>query len=110
MDFENRLTRLVIPVVNMPASEMQQELNLIQDHMEANYAHLNPVVTGTMALLTAQQIYTAEGMALSFLVALAVITFFFIVLFRSLKYGILSIIPSVIRVGCWCSQHHGRVP
>ena len=98
VDFENRLTRLVIPVVNMPASEMQQELDLIQDYMEANYAHLDPVVTGTMALQTAQQIYTAEGMARSFLVALAVITFFFILLFRSLKYGILSIIPSVVPI------------
>lgn len=82
----------------MPASEMQLELDLIQDYMEANYAHLDPVLTGTMALLTAQQIYTAEGMASSFVVALAVITFFFILLFRSLKYGILSIIPSVVPI------------
>lgn len=96
--FENRLTRLVIPVVNMPASEMRQELDVIQGYMEANYDHLDPVVTGTMALLTAQQIYTAEGMARSFLVALAVITFFFILLFRSVKYGILSIIPSVVPI------------
>ncbi len=98
VDFENRLTRLVIPVINMPASEMQEELDQIQEYMESNYAHLDPVVTGTMALLTAQQIYTAEGMASSFLVALAVITFFFVVLFRSFKYGILSIIPSVIPI------------
>lgn len=98
VDFENRLTRLVIPVINMPASEMQEELDQIQEYMESNYAHMDPVVTGTMALLTAQQIYTAEGMASSFLVALAVITFFFVVLFRSFKYGILSIIPSVIPI------------
>ncbi len=97
-DFDNRLTRLVVPVVNMPASEMAEELDYIQNYMDANYEHLQPVLTGTMALLTGQQIYTAEGMLSSFLVALAVITLFFIVLFRSLRYGLLSIIPSVVPI------------
>lgn len=98
IDFENQLTRLVIPVVNMPASELQQELADIESYMEENYSHLGFTITGTMVLLTEQQIYTAEGMLLSFLVAMAVITFFFIVLFRSFKYGILSIIPSVVPI------------
>ncbi len=98
IDFENRLTRLVIPVINMPASELQQELAEIETYMQENYSHLGFTITGTMVLLTAQQIYTAEGMLLSFLVAMAVITFFFILLFRSFKYGILSIIPSVVPI------------
>ena len=97
-DFENRLTRLVIPVVNMPASEMQQELDTITAYMESNYPHLDPMLTGTMALLTAQQIYTAESMVESFLIALTVISVFFIVLFRSVKYGLMSIIPSVVPI------------
>lgn len=97
-DFENRLTRLVIPVVNMPASEMQQELDTITAYMESNYPHLDPMLTGTMALLTAQQIYTAESMVESFLIALTVIVFFFIVLFRSVKYGLLSVVPSVVPI------------
>lgn len=98
IDFENQLTRLVIPVINMPASELQQELAEIETYMQENYSHLGFTITGTMVLLTAQQIYTAEGMLLSFLVAMTVITFFFILLFRSFKYGILSIIPSVVPI------------
>ena len=97
-DFENRLTRLVIPVVNMPASELQQELEIIREFMSGNYGNYQPVLTGTMALLTAQQTYTAEGMLQSFLVALSVITVFFIVLFRSVRYGLLSIIPSIVPI------------
>lgn len=97
-DFENRLTRLVIPVVNMPASEMEVELDLIRDYMESNYPELQPMLTGTMALLTEQQTYTAEGMLSSFLVALGVITLFFVILFRSLRYGLLSIVPSVVPI------------
>jgi len=87
-----------VPVVNMPASEMAAELDRIQAYMDDNYAHLQPVLTGTMALLTGQQIYTAEGMLSSFLVALAVITLFFILLFRSVRYGLLSIVPSVVPI------------
>lgn len=98
IDFEKRLSRLVVPVVNMPASDLQQEMNEITEYMQANYGHLKPVITGTMALLTAQQIYTAEGMLRSFLVALGVITLFFVVLFRSLRYGLLSIVPSVVPI------------
>ena len=97
-DFENRLTRLVVPVVNMPASELQQELEIIRGFMNSNYGNYQPVLTGTMALLTAQHTYTAEGMLQSFLVALTVITLFFIVLFRSVRYGLLSIIPSVVPI------------
>ncbi|NKB34853.1 MAG: MMPL family transporter [Pseudomonadales bacterium] len=97
-DFDNRFSRLVIPVVNMPASEMQVEVDEINDYLESNFSHLQSLLTGTMVLYTVQDMYTSEGMILSFLVALTVITVFFIVLFRSVKYGLLSIIPSVLPI------------
>jgi predicted RND superfamily exporter protein len=82
----------------MPASEMQAELDDNRGYLEENFAHLNPLLTGTMVLDTVQDIYTAQGMVQSFLVALTVITLFFIVLFRSVRYGLLSIIPSVMPI------------
>ena len=97
-DFDNRHTRLVAPVVNMPATEMQQEFDSINAYLTENYAHLAPLVTGTMVLYTVQDMYTSEGMLQSFLVALGVITLFFILLFRSLRYGLLSIVPSVLPI------------
>ena len=97
-DFDNRYSRLVAPVVNMPASEMQAEVDEIRSYLQDNYSHIQPLLTGTMVLYTVQDIYTAEGMVLSFLVALVVISTFFIVLFRSFKYGLLSIIPSVMPI------------
>lgn len=97
-DFENRYTRMVVPVINMPASEMQAELDDIRAYMERQVPHLNPLLTGTMVLYTVQDVYTSEGMVLSFLVALAVISTFFVILFRSLRYGLLSIIPSVMPI------------
>lgn len=97
-DFDNRHTRLVVPVVNMQASDMQAELESIEDYLNANYPQLEAVVTGTMALYTVQDTYISEGMALSFLIALGVITLFFVALFKSVKYGLLSIIPSVLPI------------
>ena len=97
-DFENRYTRMVVPVINMPASEMQTELDGIRAYMEREVPQLNPLLTGTMVLYTVQDVYTAEGMVLSFLVALGVISAFFMILFRSIRYGLLSIIPSVMPI------------
>ena len=97
-DFENRYTRMVVPVINMPASAMQAELDEIRAYMEQEVPELNPLLTGTMVLYTVQDVYTSEGMVLSFLVALGVISTFFIILFRSIRYGLLSIIPSVMPI------------
>jgi len=97
-DFDNRFTRLVIPVVNMRASEMAVELDLISTYLNQNFGQLQPAITGTMALYTVRDAYISEGMVLSFIVALSVIAVFFIVLFKSFKYGILSLIPSVLPI------------
>jgi hypothetical protein len=97
-DFDNRYGRLVIPVKNMPASEMQTEPDSITAYMNNNYSQLQPLLTGTMALKTVQDIYVSEGMVLSFSIALLVISILFIVLFRSIKYGLLSIVPSILPI------------
>lgn len=97
-DFEDRYARLNIPLVNMVASDTKAELDAITEYMTSNFSELNPLLTGTMVLFTVQDIYTSEGMFVSFLVALGVICGFFIVLFRSFKYGILCMIPSVLPI------------
>ena len=97
-DFDNQATRLVVPVINMKASDMQTELDEINAYLNTQFPQLNPIVTGTMALYTVQDVYVSDGMVQSFLIALSVITIFFIVLFKSFKYGLLSIIPSVLPI------------
>jgi len=97
-DFEDRYVRIIAPIINMPASDTQQELEQISAHLEANFPDLDPLLTGSMVLKTDQDIYAAEGMSRSFLVALLVISLFFIILFKSFKYGLLSIIPSVLPI------------
>ena len=97
-DFEDRHVRLNIPLVNMVASETKAELDAITEYLTSNYSELNPLLTGTMVMFTAQDIYTSQGMFSSFLVALGVISGFFILLFKSFKYGMLCMIPSVLPI------------
>lgn len=97
-DFDNRFLRLIVPIVNMPASDARQELQLIQSHVQESYPALDPLLTGGMALRTAQDVYAAQGMSRSFATALLVISLFFFLLFRSFKYGVLSLIPSVLPI------------
>ena len=97
-DFDQRYARLTVPIINMPASAMRDELMVIEEHLQEYDQSLNPLLTGTMVLFTVQDIYTSEGMFQSFTIAMLVISVFFVLLFRSAKYGILSIIPSILPI------------
>ncbi|MFM1897112.1 MAG: hypothetical protein RLZZ385_2186, partial [Pseudomonadota bacterium] len=97
-DFDNRYLRMTVPIVNMRASAMDAELNIIKSELETRYSALDPLLTGGMVLFNAQDMYTGRGMVQSFTIALLVISLFFIVLFRSFKYGVLSMIPSILPI------------
>lgn len=97
-DFDDRYVRITVPIVNMLASEMSVELEKIQHQLDDKYADLNPVTTGAMYNFHVQNVYTAEGMYQSFSIALLVISVCFIFIFRSFKYGILSMVPSILPI------------
>ena len=97
-DFDNRYVRLTVPIINLPASAMAVELDKIQAELDKNYPDLNAVTTGGMRMFHEQNIYSAQGMFRSFGIALLLISICFIFIFRSVKYGLLSIIPSVLPI------------
>lgn len=97
-DFDNRYLRLTVPIINMRASAMDVELNSISEHLDVNHPELNALLTGGMVLFNAQDAYTNQGMFQSFVIALLVICAFFIILFKSFKYGVLAIIPSILPI------------
>ena len=97
-DFEDRYARLTIPITNMPATDMVIELEAIQQRLDSEFGEGKAMLTGGIAMKTAQDTYAAEGMLRSFIIAFCVITLIFIALFKSFKYGILSIIPSILPI------------
>lgn len=97
-DFDDRYLRLTVPIRNMPSSVMAEELAEIQQTLASRFGDLVIVLTGGMVMQTAQENYISDGMYLSFSIALIVIAACFIALFRSVKYGMLSLIPSVLPI------------
>lgn len=97
-DFDNRYLRLTVPMINMPASQMQLELAEINTELIRNFSDLNITLTGVKLLFQAQDVYTSQGMVKSFLLSLVVISLFFFVLFRSFKLGFFCMIPSVLPI------------
>lgn len=97
-DFYERYLRLSIPLANMRSSETEQFLARVQNHIDSEHADLNLDMTGSLVMYNAQDIYINEGMYRSFMIALVIIGLSFIVLFRSLKYGLIALIPSVVPI------------
>lgn len=98
IDFDNRFLRLFVPIVNMTSFETQQEFEIIESHVRENYPLMLPLLTGAVQLLMEQDSYVAEGMPRSFITALLVMSLFFLILFRSLQYGLLCMVPSVLPI------------
>jgi predicted RND superfamily exporter protein len=97
-DFAERRLRVSIPIINMDARDMTVVLQGIQDHIAKNFSDLNMEITGTLVMNNAQNRYVNNGMFQSFGIAILVIGLSFFLLFRSLKYGLIALIPSIVPV------------
>lgn len=97
-DFDNRRLRITVPVVNMDASAMTALLNDIRHEINTNYEDLNIKITGGLVMTTAQNQYLNHGMYSSFAVALALISLVLLLIFRSVKYGLIALLPSVVPI------------
>src|SRR5690606_3823218 len=97
-DFYERYMRISAPITNMPASETQALLDRIHNHIARDHSNLDIELSGALIMYNAQDIYINEGMSRSFMIALVLIGISFIVLFRSLKYGLIALIPSIVPI------------
>ena len=97
-DFDQRHLRLTVPVINMSASQMTLLLTQINTELEAEYPDLTVEITGPMVMYNVQDRYINEGMFNSFSIALLLIGLSFFVLFRSVKYGLIALVPSVVPI------------
>lgn len=97
-DFDQRHLRLTVPVINMPASQMTALLMQIEQELATNYGDLNVEITGPMVMYNVQNRYINEGMFNSFSIALLLIGLSFFVLFRSVKYGLIALVPSIVPI------------
>ncbi len=97
-DFDERFMRIQVPVINMDETETTRLLSLFEAGIEEKFSDLNIELTGNLVINNAQNHYTNNGMFKSFSIAILVIGICFIILFRSLKYGVIALVPSVVPI------------
>ncbi|MBF0240267.1 MAG: MMPL family transporter [SAR324 cluster bacterium] len=95
---DDRYLRLSLRIKNMTALKTHTLVKDIQDYLQQNYPELPAELTGTLMLFNAQDVYTQQGMVRSFGLALTMIGLMFFVLFRSVKYGFLALVPSILPI------------
>ncbi len=97
-DFYERYLRIAVPITNMPASTTDAFLERVHQYLAEAHPQLDVELTGSLVMYNAQDRYINQGMLRSFMIALVIIGLSFMVLFRSLKYGLIALIPSVVPI------------
>lgn len=97
-DFDERFLRLRIPVLNMDETDTTRLIDRLQEGVAKQFPDLNLEMTGNLIMNNEQNRYVNNGMFRSFGLAILTIGVCFIVLFRSFKYGMLALVPSVVPV------------
>jgi len=97
-DFDERYIRITVPTINMDASKMTALLATINDTIDKDFPDLAVEITGPIVMLNSQDRYINEGLFRSFTIALGVIGLSFFFLFRSVKYGFIALVPSVVPI------------
>ena len=97
-DFDEKILRMTFPITNMDASAFNIFVKNLNAEIQEKFPSLNALATGPMVMFQAQNEYTDKGITSSFSVSLLLISITFFILFRSIKFGAIAIIPSVIPI------------
>ena len=95
---DERFMRISLKVVNMPTSRLKKLTEKIRQHIDANFSQLDITITGNMVLFNRMDTYIQEGLVKSFSLAFVLILLCFFLLFKSIKYGLLSMIPCMLPI------------
>jgi uncharacterized protein len=90
---DERYMRVSLKVVNMPTSRLKKLTEKIRQQIDREFSQLDITITGNMVLFNRMDTYIQEGMVKSFSLAFVLILLCFFFLFKSIKYGLLSMIP-----------------
>lgn len=98
IDVDNRRTRVSVRVRAQSSTETQAMGERIRSFIRERYPELSATVTGKALLYTAMQERLKESTVNSFGTAFVFITVVMVIVFRSLKIGLLGMIPNLLPV------------
>ena len=97
-DFDETNLRMNVPTVNMDASDFNEFVKSLKAEIDKQFPTLTVEATGPMVMFQAQSEYTDKGITSSFTVSLILISLTFFIVFRSVKFGAIAVVPSVIPI------------
>ena len=95
VDNSYRMIRLNVETKDLIGKEMLHEINFIQEKAGEMFPGAELNLTGSMAEFAAINQYVAIGQIKSFLVALAVIMVLMMIVFKSVKTGLIGMVPNL---------------
>ncbi len=93
-----RYMRISIRVTNMSTANLKKFIERVFQHQQQHFPDLKVEATGNLVLFNNMDIYIQQGLVTSFSLAIGLIIICFFVLLRSVKYGLLSLIPSIFPI------------
>lgn len=98
IDYDYKVLRLSVAVDNFTSHEVKRELRLIKDKTKELFPEGSLGLVGSMVEGAVITDYIAQGQVKSFLIALIVIGIFMVIVFKSVKAGLIGLIPNILPV------------
>jgi uncharacterized protein len=95
ISFDERYIRVSLRIRNIPTSQMQGMVDIIEEKLRSDFPDLTAELAGDTILWNNMSVYIQDGIITSFSIAFVAIIACFFLLFRSVKYGLFSIVPSL---------------
>ena len=95
IDYEYQRFRFMVDLENYNTAEVDRELSLLTSEAKRLFPGAKIYLAGSIAQFTAMQKLVSQGQVASFLVALVVISILMILVFGSIKTGLVAMIPNI---------------
>lgn len=98
VDYEYTTLRLMVEVGDIDTAQINRELRYIENRVKELFPDAKFGMVGGLVQVSVIQSYISKGEVVSFLIALFVIGILMIIVFRSLKTGLIGMIPNLAPV------------
>ncbi len=95
IDYDYRRLRFMVDLEDYNSLEAKRELITLKHRAEILFPDANVSMAGSIAQFTVMQDVVSKGQILSFLIAMGVITIMMMIVFGSVKTGLIAMIPNI---------------
>ncbi|PCI21780.1 MAG: hypothetical protein COB67_13810 [SAR324 cluster bacterium] len=96
--FHQRYLKLEVAEYYISAITSKKRIEMIEHKLMTDFPHLKVTMSGGSYMDSVKNIYLNDGLIHSFSLAIGMIILCFFIFLRSIKYGLLSLIPSIFPI------------